>query len=108
MDAMLRTLRRAVGGKKAWSVAQIRRIKSRGGAKAGDDRKRHPLSDREQQVLAEIIRGASSNEEIAEDLNIALETVRQYVRGILRKLHLEDRTQAALWGLRNRFGDPRN
>lgn len=103
-DDLVRTIRRAVARKRAWTTAQIRRIKSRGGAKAGDERTRHPLSNREQQVLKRIVEGASSNEAIAEDLEIDIETVKQYVRSILKKLHVEDRTQAALWGLRHQFG----
>jgi DNA-binding NarL/FixJ family response regulator len=103
-DDLLQIIRRAVAGKRVWTTAQIRRIKSRGGAKAGDERKRNPLSDREQQVLAKIIEGAQSNEMIAEDLEIDVETVKQYVRSILKKIHVEDRTQAALWGLRHHFG----
>ncbi len=103
-DELLRSIRRAVSGKRVWTTSQIRKVKSRGGAKAGIQRKLNPLSDREQQVLEKIIGGAPSNEAIAEDLQIDVETVKQYVRSILRKLHVEDRTQAALWGLRNEFG----
>jgi DNA-binding NarL/FixJ family response regulator len=103
-DELFRMIRRAFTGKKVWTVPQIRRVKSRAGAKVAEKRERIPLSDREKQVLSRLVGGASSNEVIAEDLGIDVETVKQYVRGILRKLHVEDRTQAALWGMRNGFG----
>ncbi len=59
-----------------------------------------PLSERETDVLLRITDGAS-NETIAEDLEIEIETVKQHVKRVLKKLHVQDRTQAALWGLRN-------
>ncbi len=59
---------------------------------------RLPLSDltqRELEVLALIARGRS-NQEIADALSIAEKTVRIHVSNILSKLHVHDRTQAAL------------
>ena len=61
---------------------------------------RTPLSPREAQVLRKIVMGLS-NEGISEALEIDIETVKQHVKHILRKLHVEDRTQAALLLLRS-------
>jgi DNA-binding NarL/FixJ family response regulator len=102
-DDLLTIIHRAVERKRTWSVSQIRKIKSRAGAQAAETRKVFPLSRREGEVLTRLISGASSNEEIAEHLGIDVETVKQYVKNILRKIHVEDRTQAALWALRNKF-----
>lgn len=60
---------------------------------------RSPLSNREKEVLKEIMNGLS-NEAIAERLKINIETVKQHVKHVLKKLHVEDRTQAALIALR--------
>jgi NarL family two-component system response regulator LiaR len=57
------------------------------------------LTERERQVLAEITRG-HSNKEIALALGIAEKTVKTHVGNILQKLHLADRTQAALYAVR--------
>jgi two-component system nitrate/nitrite response regulator NarL len=54
------------------------------------------LSPREQQILAEIARGAS-NKEIARTLDIAEATVKIHVQHILRKLNLSSRVQAAVY-----------
>ena len=54
------------------------------------------LSPREQQILAEIARGAS-NKEIARTLGIAETTVKIHVQHILRKLNLTSRVQAAVY-----------
>ena len=58
------------------------------------------LSPREQQILAQIERGAS-NKEIARTLAIAETTVKIHVQHILRKLGLDSRVQAAVWASRH-------
>jgi DNA-binding NarL/FixJ family response regulator len=58
-----------------------------------------PLSDREMEVLTYVTRGLS-NKEIATLLGISHQTVKNHVTSILRKLGVDDRTQAALYALR--------
>jgi len=57
------------------------------------------LSPREQQILAEIARGAS-NKEIARIFSIAEATVKIHVQHILRKLNLSSRVKAAVHAAR--------
>lgn len=59
----------------------------------------HPLSKREMQVL-ECVTLGMSNKEIATELGISHQTVKNHVTAILRKLDVEDRTQAAVYALR--------
>jgi NarL family two-component system response regulator LiaR len=63
------------------------------------------LTWREGEVLHQI-KGGLTNEEIAENLAIDVETVKGYVKSLLGKLGVEDRTQAALWTLRNPSPNP--
>lgn len=59
-----------------------------------------PLSTREMEVLNCVTRG-QSNKEIALELGISHQTVKNHVTAILRKLDVEDRTQAAVYALRH-------
>ena len=60
------------------------------------------LTSREVEVLQIIAKG-KSNQEIAETLVISEKTVKSHVSNILRKLHLADRTQAAVYAWREGF-----
>ncbi len=59
----------------------------------------YPLSSREMEVLGCITQGLS-NKEIAVKLGISHQTVKNHVTAILRKLNVEDRTQAAVYALK--------
>lgn len=58
------------------------------------------LTKRELQVVRLVTKGFS-NHEIAEELVISEKTVKTHISNILGKLHLEDRTQLAIYALRH-------
>jgi len=60
------------------------------------------LTKRELDVLKEIARG-KSNKEIASSLFITEKTVKTHVSNLLSKLELADRTQAALYAVKNQL-----
>ena len=60
------------------------------------------LSDRESEVLALITQG-HSNEEVAALTYLSINTVKSYIRSAYRKIGVESRTQAVLWGVENGF-----
>jgi len=62
------------------------------------------LSERELETLRLIARGMS-NDEIAAALHIQERTVAKHVGNILAKLHLANRTQAALYALRQGWAE---
>jgi DNA-binding NarL/FixJ family response regulator len=63
-----------------------------------------PLSEREIEVLDKIANGFS-NKEIADGLGISTQTVKNHISSILRKLSLNDRTQAVIYALRRGWID---
>ncbi|CAM4111294.1 LuxR family transcriptional regulator [Bacillus manliponensis] len=66
----------------------------------------HPLhedlTEREFEVLLLMAQG-KSNQEIADELFIALKTVKTHVSNILNKLHVSDRTQAVIYAFRHQL-----
>lgn len=58
------------------------------------------LSPREKAILSCLIEG-SSNKSIARKIDIAEATVKVHVKAILRKIRVQNRTQAAIWGMSN-------
>ncbi len=57
------------------------------------------LTRRETQLLRHLALGLSNNE-IGRSLAISVETVKEHVQNVLRKLAVKDRTQAAVWAVR--------
>jgi DNA-binding NarL/FixJ family response regulator len=82
---------------------EFRRIASSMANKTVPDDIDVPLTPRETQVLRLVSMGLS-NQEIADSLEISIETVKEHVQNLLRKLSLGDRTQAAVWAIRHGIG----
>ena len=75
---------------------------------AGDDERRRlidELTDREREILTLLVRGRS-NAEIAQELVVALHTVKTHVAHILSKLGARDRTQAVIIAYESGFIRP--
>ena len=58
------------------------------------------VTPREEQVLRHVAFGLS-NDEIARSLQISVETAKEHVANLLRKLNVNDRTQAAVWAVQS-------
>src|SRR3954470_13641217 len=60
------------------------------------------LSPREQEILQALVTGAS-NKVIANKLGITEATVKVHLKTLLRKIDVNNRTQAAIWAMNNGF-----
>ncbi|HND54078.1 MAG TPA: response regulator transcription factor, partial [Pirellulaceae bacterium] len=91
---------RAARGDNPTESSMLRRVKSTMAMKREGVDEEMPLTERETQVLRHIALGLS-NREIARSLEISVETVKEHVQNLLRKINCSDRTQAAVWAVRN-------
>ena len=96
---LVRAIRTVDGGEALLHPAVAARV-LRELAADGDRARRHELlTPREREVLALLARGRA-NKAIAFELGVAEKTVKTHVGNILGKLGLSDRTQAALYAVR--------
>ena len=97
MDELADALRRAAAGEATLHPRVASRvIQELHGANREELNPYTELTEREMEVLKLIAKG-QSNSEIAESLVISVNTVKGHVSNILSKLHLADRTQAAVY-----------
>lgn len=69
--------------------------------RTGNERFAHEeLTEREHEILLLLAKG-KSNQEIADDLFIALKTVKTHVSNLLSKLEVQDRTQAVIYAFKH-------
>ncbi len=93
-------VRTVVSGQPLWSRSDKRRLGGvRTASRIGAELEA-PLTTREAEVLRGLANGLT-NVQIGVQLGISYETVKEYVQNILRKAEVDDRTQAAVWAVRN-------
>jgi two-component system nitrate/nitrite response regulator NarL len=98
-DFLLQSIRRAAAGESVMSpqmggkLADAMRAPSK--VSGADSVK---LSPREKEIIVKLARG-DSNKEIARELDLSESTVKIHVQGILRKLNLASRVQAAVYAV---------
>ena len=88
---LLTTIRAVHAGHKTMSPAVAAELAAHAGEEA--------LTEREMEVLR-LIAAGNANKEIAAQLSITEETVKSRVKNILSKLHANDRTHAAMIGVK--------
>jgi len=102
---LARAVRAAVAGEALIDPAVAARLVET--LEDGGDERVEQLTPRERAVLALIGRGLP-NKRIADELGIAEKTVKVHVSHVLAKLGVDDRTQAALFAVREGLVGPRS
>ncbi len=98
-EDLISTLRAAAAGESPSRAGELRRVAAAMKMRQTVDDEEIPLTQRETQVLRHVALGLS-NKEIGRSLEISVETVKEHVQNILRKIAVSDRTQAAVWAVR--------
>ncbi|QDU88359.1 Transcriptional regulatory protein DegU [Pirellulimonas nuda] len=93
-------IRKVASGAASWSAEDRRRLSGGLEDRRVQELLETPLTKRENEVLQQLALGLS-NREIALALGISYETVKEHVQHLLRKIGVSDRTQAAVWAVRN-------
>jgi DNA-binding NarL/FixJ family response regulator len=88
----LSAIKKVAAGEDVWSDEIIQRVSGALPKSAG-------LTPREGEVLKQLAFGLT-NKEIALAMGISYETVKEHVQHLLKKLGMSDRTQAAVWAVK--------
>lgn len=99
-DELLDSIRKVAAGESIWRRDELRRVTGALATPRLDADVEVPLTQREGQVLGHLCEGLT-NREIASRMEISYETVKEHVQHILTKIGVADRTQAAVWAVRN-------
>ncbi len=89
----------AAKGESPTKLGEMRRVSAAMATRQAVTSEDVPLTNRETQVLRHLALGLS-NKEIGRSLSISVETVKEHVQNVLRKVAVNDRTQAAVWAVR--------
>ena len=98
-EELIRAIRHAAEGQGSLHPAIARRLLAEFSREHSPAKPAEPLTTREIELLRQVARGLT-NEQIGDTLHISEATVRTHVSHILTKLGLANRTQAALYALR--------
>jgi two-component system, NarL family, response regulator len=98
-ETLILALRSVAAGASWWDAATTAEIRSAfKSTPVKETNDNNPLTSRETEILTLIAAGKSNNE-IAQQLNITVGTVRVHVHAILQKLEVRDRTSAAIMAI---------
>ena len=99
---LIKAITAAAAGENTWTRDELRRITGALATPRLAADVEVPLTQREAQVLRQMAEGLT-NKAIAKALQISYETVKEHAQHILGKIGVTDRTQAAVWALRNKL-----
>ena len=99
-DELLKSLHTAMAGETTWTRNDLRRMSGALATPRLAADVEVALTQRESEVLRQMTYGLT-NEGIAEAMQIGYETVKEHVQHVIRKIGVVDRTQAAVWAVRN-------
>lgn len=98
-EELLQAIQTAASGEECWTAQERKRHKGPIPTELLRQNLEVTLTKRESEVLKQLAFGLT-NKEIANTLGLRYDTVKEHVQHVLRKLAVNDRTQAAVWAVR--------
>lgn len=98
-EKLVEAINAVAAGEAPSSYGELRRVAGTMATRQKQEDAEVSLTQRETQVLRHLALGLS-NKEIGRSLSISIETVKEHVQHLLRKIEATDRTQAAVWAVR--------
>lgn len=102
IDELVSAIDRVVSGEPVFHPAVAQKLLGEFRRLAKSGKSRPKLTPRELEILEHVARG-ETNREIAQKLYISEKTVKNHLTNIFRKIEVEDRTQAALYAVKNKL-----
>jgi DNA-binding NarL/FixJ family response regulator len=99
-DELIGAIKTVAAGENLWTREELRRVSGALATPRLAANVEVALTQREGEVLRQMAYGLT-NKQIAEALHISYETVKEHVQHVIRKIGVDDRTQAAVWAVRN-------
>jgi DNA-binding NarL/FixJ family response regulator len=96
---LIAVIKACAAGESPSPIGELKKIAAMMKVKQAMDDEDVPLTPREPQVLRHVALGLS-NKEIGKSLEISVETVKEHVQNVLRKVAVPNRTQGAVWAVR--------
>lgn len=102
-EALIRSIKLVAAGHSVFDFSAIKHIRSKLQEPEGTTRQTNlrTLSSQEQRVMVLVVEG-KTNKEIGTALNLSDKTIRNYLYHIYKKLHIQRRTQAAVFFLKQK------
>jgi len=100
-DALMKALDLVMLGDTVFPFSVLSTIINQSGEVQFDGNVFPPLSAKEKSIL-ECLADGSPNKVIARKIDVAEATVKVHVKSILRKIRVQNRTQAAIWAMKHR------
>lgn len=104
-NGLIEAIRAVAGGANLLDPARVRRVRDSWAREEPTDSKLALLTPQERRILDHVAEGMT-NRQIGDALGLAEKTVKNYVTGVLSKLGLQRRTQAALYVVNHRDARP--
>ncbi|MBS0208564.1 MAG: response regulator transcription factor [Planctomycetes bacterium] len=98
-EELIQVIMDVAAGNAPSQYGELRKVANAMATKQKEQGAEVTLTQRETQVLRHLALGLS-NKEISRSLSISVETVKEHVQHLLRKMDVTDRTQAAVWAVK--------